>query len=131
MGIQAMGVDLTAVAPDTRHDLTQPLRLDFADFDLILCLEVAEHLPEDAAWTLCETISYHKHANSRLVFSAALPGQSGEGHVNCQPPIYWREMLYDAGKWSYREDLTVKLALILSQTAGPLANWLPANVQVF
>lgn len=130
LGIDTVGVDILPTA-DIVHDLTQPLELGEKTFDLILCLEVAEHLPREAASTLIWSISRYAHANTRLVFSAAMPGQGGDSHLNEQPPRYWRSMLYEIGKWSYRDDLTTKLQLLLSQTAGPMAQWLVPNVQVF
>lgn len=130
LGIGAVGVDILDTA-DVVHDLTTPLELGEKTFDLILCIEVAEHLPKSAASTLMWSIGRYAHPNSRLVFSAAMPGQGGNNHLNEQPPRYWRSMLYEIGKWSYRDDLTSKLQLLLSHTAGPEAMWLVPNVQVF
>ncbi len=136
VGVDTVAVDIQAPYPDElggifrQHDLTQPLDLGRV-FDMILCLEVAEHIPEASARMLCDNISAHRHPNTRLIFSAALPGQIGAGHVNCQPPPYWREMLYESGRFSYMEENTAKLALLLTHTAGPLSHWLPANIQCF
>lgn len=69
-----------------RHDLAEPLSLP-GKFDLVLCLETGEHLPEDAADTLVNTIAHH--ANHYVVFGAAVPGQAGTGHINCQTPEWW------------------------------------------
>lgn len=69
------------------HDLTQPLRLD-RRFDLALCLEVAEHLPTDAAGALIESLT---RLAPIVVFSAAIPGQGGEGHCNEQWPSFWTD----------------------------------------
>jgi SAM-dependent methyltransferase len=76
-----------AVPPDRflEHDLTKPLKLE-RTFDLALCLEAAEHLPAAAAPGLVRALT---EAAPVVVFSAALPGQGGEGHVNEQPPSYW------------------------------------------
>lgn len=67
------------------HDLTKPLDLG-RKFDLVTCIEVAEHLPESAAETLLDTITRH---GDRILFSAAQPGQGGSGHVNERPLEYW------------------------------------------
>lgn len=79
-----------AVPPDRflEHDLRTPLRLD-RTFDLALCLEAAEHLPAAAAGELVRALT---EAAPVVVFSAALPGQGGEGHVNEQPPSYWASL---------------------------------------
>lgn len=99
-------------------------------FDLITCLEVGEHLPEDSSRVLVESIARHLAvADGILVFSAAPPGQTGEHHVNCKPATWWRSLFYDYGV-SYREDYTRQLSHIWSWVAGPLS-WLGANVQIF
>lgn len=69
------------------HDLTQPLELD-RKFDLCLCLEVAEHLSESASDLLIDTLIRHSDA---ILFSAAIPGQGGQNHLNEQWPGYWAE----------------------------------------
>lgn len=100
-------------------------------FQMILCLEVGEHLPEHAAITLVKTITENANMHTRLIFSSASPNQGGNGHINEKPAVWWRDLLWEVGKWSYRDELTAKLSLLLSHTSGPMAHWLPANVQVF
>ena len=80
------GVDIAAPYLTQRHDLTEPLDLG-RQFDLVLCLETGEHLPESAADTLVNSIA--QAANHYVVFGAAVPGQAGKGHINCQPPEWW------------------------------------------
>jgi SAM-dependent methyltransferase len=70
------------------HNLTNPLALD-RGFDLALCLEVAEHLPAEAAEPLVRSLTA---AAPVVVFSAAIPGQGGDGHVNEQWPGYWADL---------------------------------------
>lgn len=55
-------------------------------FDLVLCLEVAEHLEREWADTIVETLTRH---GSAICFSAAVPGQGGTHHVNERWPDYW------------------------------------------
>jgi SAM-dependent methyltransferase len=85
-----VGVDIAAPEREgfLRHDLTTPLHLGRV-FDLVVCLEVAEHLDESAADTLVDTIT--RHAWDAVLFSGAVPGQEGLHHVNCQPHEYWHE----------------------------------------
>lgn len=90
IGIDQHGPDEWARAARGLHlrlDLTSPIALD-RRADLVVCLEVAEHLPESAADTLVETLVRH---GNRIVFSAAPPGQGGTDHVNEQPIEYWKE----------------------------------------
>jgi SAM-dependent methyltransferase len=63
-----------------RHDLHAPLHLG-QTFDLVLCLEVVEHLDPAATPTVLDSIA--RHARDRIVFSVAEPGQNGHGHINC------------------------------------------------
>jgi SAM-dependent methyltransferase len=58
-------------------------------FDLACSLEVGEHLPEDCAGWLVSTLV---GAAPVVLFSAALPGQGGTGHVNEQWPSYWQHL---------------------------------------
>lgn len=60
-------------------------------FSLVLCLEVAEHLEEKYADVIVENLI--RHADT-IVFSAALPCQGGQNHVNEQPFEYWIAKFY-------------------------------------
>ena len=71
-----------------RRDLTEPLSLG-RTFDLAICLEVAEHLPEVAAMTLVRSLV---QLSSVILFSAAIPGQGGVNHINEQWPNYWADL---------------------------------------
>jgi SAM-dependent methyltransferase len=81
------GVDITTEGPGAYHDLTKPLDLQ-RRFDLALCIEVGEHLPEASADTLVDSCVLH---GRDVVFGAAVLGQAGNGHINCQPHEYWHE----------------------------------------
>ena len=69
-------------------DLTQPLRPG-RTFDLVMCLEVAEHLPEAAAPTLVQSLC---ELGNVVLFSAAIPFQLGIHHINLQWPDYWANL---------------------------------------
>lgn len=81
-------------------DLTTPWNLG-RKFDVVLCLEVAEHLDEAYAGNLIDMLT--KHGDS-IYFSAACPGQEGQHHVNCQWPAYWQELFNRRG-FVCRDDL--------------------------
>jgi hypothetical protein len=63
-------------------------------FDLVSTLEVAEHLPADRAEVFVESLVRH---SDTVLFSAAIPGQGGYGHVNEQWPSYWASRFADHG----------------------------------
>jgi SAM-dependent methyltransferase len=69
-------------------NLTHSLVLD-RKFDLVVCLEVAEHLPEDAHPILIETLTRHSDV---VLFSAAVPLQGGTGHIAERWPNYWANL---------------------------------------
>ncbi|VAZ94653.1 hypothetical protein LAUMK35_02694 [Mycobacterium pseudokansasii] len=105
-GVDAVGVDGDHVPrdqlriPDSRfidHDLTASLDLG-RRFDLVTCLEVAEHLPPEAAETLVESLCRHGRV---IVFSAAIPGQGGTGHVNERWPSFWAALFATHGYRPY------------------------------
>jgi SAM-dependent methyltransferase len=74
-------------------DLTKPFDLN-RKFDLAICLEVAEHLPEASAEGFVKSITNHSDV---IMFSAALPGQGGQHHINEQWPSYWQEHFNSCG----------------------------------
>jgi SAM-dependent methyltransferase len=69
-------------------DLNKPFELA-GKYDLAICLEVAEHLPAAMASILVQQLT---RAAQVVLFSAAIPGQGGEHHVNERLPSYWREL---------------------------------------
>lgn len=94
LGIDAYGVDGDQLpGVDQVVDLTQPLGM--SGFDLVCCFEVGEHLPEQAAEVLVDSLC---QASDLIVFSAAIPGQGGPGHVNEQWPDYWVEKFSARGR---------------------------------
>lgn len=75
------------------RDISQAFDLG-RSFDLVQCLEVAEHLPAAQAATLVDNLVRH---GTTILFSAAPPGQGGENHVNEQPYEYWRALFRERG----------------------------------
>jgi SAM-dependent methyltransferase len=55
-------------------------------YDLVISLEVAEHLPAERASAFVAQLA---QLGDFILFSAAIPGQGGTGHVNEQWPEYW------------------------------------------
>jgi hypothetical protein len=56
-------------------------------FSLVQCLEVGEHIDSHASRTLVANLVKHSDC---VLFSAAIPGQGGENHVNEQTYEFWR-----------------------------------------
>jgi SAM-dependent methyltransferase len=78
-------------------DLTQPLRIE-RRFDLACCLEVAEHLPASQEEPLVDMLT---DAAPVILFSAGVPGQPGQGHVNLQWQSHWAELFARRGYQAY------------------------------
>jgi len=63
-------------------------------FDLAISLEVAEHLPPGYAK---DFVSLLTSLSDFVLFSSAIPGQTGEGHINEQWLDYWISLFSDRG----------------------------------
>lgn len=137
-GHYVLGIDIN-VEPDTDHklmlmrwDLTKPLPQDMSAAkrgDLVLCWEVAEHLPASAADTLCDTLASVTSPIGTLLFSAARPGQGGHGHINEQEPEYWWEKL-EAKGFTWDPTLSALLAVAFKE-AAPEVWWYSQNIMAF
>lgn len=55
-------------------------------FDLAICLEVAEHLPERLADSIMESVT---SASDLILWGAGPPGIGGDGHRNEKWPTWW------------------------------------------
>jgi hypothetical protein len=72
--LEIRGVDLEKKIPD------------LGKFDLVTCMEVAEHLtPGRAEGFVADLCSLSDH----VFFSAAIPWQGGTNHLNERPQSYW------------------------------------------
>lgn len=69
-------------------------------YDLVLCLEVAEHLEEQYADNFIKELT---NCSDLIVFSAAVPEQQGQNHVNEKSPIYWDSLLNESGFYLHED----------------------------
>lgn len=69
------------------HDLERPFDLG-RRYDLVVSLEVAEHLAPDRADGFVADLVRH---GDLILFSAAVPFQGGAGHLNERWPSWWAE----------------------------------------
>ena len=77
----------------TEYDLRQPFTAD-RQYDLVISLEVAEHLPPEAAETFVQTLT---GLGPVVLFSAAVPYQAGVNHLNEQWQDYWAGLFRQQG----------------------------------
>lgn len=94
-----------------KHDFRQHWDLN-RKYDIVLCLEVAEHLEPQHGALLVECIVQHTDV---VLFSAAAPFQDGDHHTNCQWPYYWQAVFNqhgficnDAIRWKLWNDVRVE-----------------------
>lgn len=69
----------------TRRDFSKPFTID-KKADLVMSLEMAEHIPDSSADGLVESLT---RIAPVVFFSAAIPLQEGVNHINEQWPSYW------------------------------------------
>jgi 2-polyprenyl-3-methyl-5-hydroxy-6-metoxy-1,4-benzoquinol methylase len=70
------------------QDLEHPFNLH-RSFDLVISLEIAEHLSPNVASTFIASLVSH---GDIILFSAAIPYQGGHNHINEQFPSYWANL---------------------------------------
>ena len=71
----------------TTQDLTKHFDIG-RRFDLVVSLEVGEHINPADTETFVDNLQTHSDA---ILFSAAVPGQGGSSHVNEQDYPFWRQ----------------------------------------
>ncbi len=103
LGIDGDYVDQTALQIDARQFIAADLAsiaipaalgTGGSRFDLVICMEVAEHLPHQRSRSLIEEIVA---LSDVVLFSAAVPFQFGEHHVNEQWPEFWALLFRERG----------------------------------
>jgi SAM-dependent methyltransferase len=97
LGIDGPYVDVADLLVDEQefrhHDLRDRVTLG-RRFDLAMSVEVAEHLPIERAPTFVDDLCA---LADTVLFSAAIPGQGGVGHINEQWQSYWVSLFADRG----------------------------------
>jgi SAM-dependent methyltransferase len=118
--------ELSYPFPIQTRDLTEPFQNVWGSFDVALCLEVAEHIPESLSETFLDNIT---RFSDRLVLSAAQPNQGGHHHVNEQPKRYWVAKLAAKG-WAYNRRETGRLLTALTARRPPYM-WMVEQISVY
>ena len=109
-------------------DLTR--RQKVGTYDLVISTEVAEHVPKRYSDALIDNVTHAARQN--ILFTAAQPGQWGDGHINCQPREFWIDLFAQHG-WRYdkqaTESFTDKAKAIPEITS--FTDWLISNFMLF
>ena len=113
-----------------QHDLREPMNDIQGKFDLVMCLEVAEHLPKQAALnSLLSTLV--KSTGNILIFSAAQPGQEGTGHINPQTQHFWIEAIERHPYIKLSSERTAATRRAFERIVPAGLEFLPRNLLVF
>lgn len=103
------------------EDLKRPLDLG-RKFDLVMSLEVAEHIEEKYADTFIENLV---NSGDVILFSAAIKGQIGTYHINEQMPEYW------AAKFARRNFVAVDYLRPIIWNEKGIDYWYRQNILLF
>lgn len=100
-GVEAYGVDVSEYAIGQAHASVRPFcRVGQATepfgrrYDLIVCIEVLEHLPPEQAQPA--VANFCRHADS-VLFSSSPFDYAELTHFNVQPPPYWAKLFAQQG----------------------------------
>lgn len=104
-----------------QHDLRKTLIIN-QTFDLVMSVEVAEHIPKKYSKNLVASIC--RHARGLVVFTAAPPGIPGDDHINCQDRNFWDRLFAEHG-FTFDAEKSAELAQHASQegTAEWFQKW--------
>ena len=108
------------------QDLTTPFANKHGKFDVALCLEVAEHIPEEYVMNFLNNITQF---SDTLLLSAAPPFQGGHHHVNEQPKRYWKQKLQEVG-FSYNKKRTGQFVEKFKTIKAPFM-WMGDGISVY
>lgn len=132
-GVETVNLDGVLAPEEARYpfevhlrDLTRPVENEWGAFDLALCLEVAEHIPEaDLPVFLANVTGF----SDTLLLSAAPPDQGGHHHVNERPRRYWVRKLKERG-FAYDRPATGRLCERLKAQGLPYM-WMALHLCVY
>jgi hypothetical protein len=97
-------------------------------YDLVMCIEVAEHIKENKADNLVSNLC--NFADNFILFTAAGVGQRGKGHINCQPKQYWIDKFSDNDFYLHVEK-TTEIKKMFLDIDSKLSNSLAENLMIF
>jgi glycosyltransferase involved in cell wall biosynthesis len=108
------------------HDLRKPLKVN-EKYELVSCLEVAEHLHRKYSNILVDTLVQLCDPKGYIIFTAAPPGQGGVHHINLQPQNFWID-LFDTQGFVYSRTLTSEISI---QLEFQHLWWTKKNLMIF
>lgn len=95
---------------------------------IVLCLEMAEHIEEKYSDHIVKNVMECIEEGGHLIWTAAVPGQGGIGHINCQPKKYWEDKFINLGLYR-NHDLENNLLSYCKE--GYHMGWFVNNLMIF
>lgn len=134
LGKDVHGIEVSAaVLPLLANEIRSRVRIADATtlgkvgaFDLVTCIEVAEHVQPKESSALVKAIT--DNATKWAYFTAASPYQPGHGHINCRQQFFWMNEFRKRG-WDIEWDTTAELIRRIEHIEPAL--WLPMNSMIF
>lgn len=105
-------------------DATKPILLN-RKYDLAMCFEVAEHVPQKCSRQLVRNCVNN---GDTVLFTAAPPGQEGVGHINCQPYDFWIDLFKEEG-FIYQAEASERIRVRMRQEN--VVWWIANNFMFF
>ena len=102
-------------------DLSIP-QYGIRQYDWIISLEVAEHIPEKYEAVYLDNI--FRHAKEGIILSWAVPGQGGLSHINNKPIEYVLKVMRENG---FQRDVEKSMKLQASSSLS----WIRSNINVY
>jgi GT2 family glycosyltransferase/2-polyprenyl-3-methyl-5-hydroxy-6-metoxy-1,4-benzoquinol methylase len=123
-GVEAYGIDISGYAiSQVRDDIKQFCRVGSVvdpidkEYDLITCIEVLEHVPEEVAKIAIQNMVKRTH---NILFSSPPNDFDEPTHINVHPVIYWLELFSEYGFYpdlAVDADFVAAWALLLRKKA--------------
>lgn len=127
-GVNAIGYD-TDVRVQGKDYLVCKSLFDVEETgDVVLCMEVAEHIDSSNNAQIVKTMTQTLEQNGILIWTAAKLEQGGVGHINCQSKIYW-EALFETQP--LKRCLAIEKQLVNDMKAGYHMGWFVQNLLVY
>jgi SAM-dependent methyltransferase len=126
-GISAIGIDSDDRVVGKPYLIHSLISGNDLQEDLVLCLEVMEHISKDHESKEMDGIAKSVNKNGILIFTAAFPGQGGDGHINCKERVEWLNMLTSRG---FKERNDIRKILLDYIREGYHMGWFVINLIV-
>lgn len=100
------GIDQLGIYKDIFTIDLSKIRYVDIDYDLVLCLEVGEHIPKKHEQKFIDNVA--RFTAKDLIMSWAVPGQGGKGHFNERPNSYIIDQM-EKRDFTYKIDISNEL----------------------